>query len=54
MKDLASKHSLIHHLDGARIFNAAVALKVPASEIAQHFDSVAVAFTKVRVLRVMC
>jgi len=28
------------HMDGARLFNAAVALGVPASEIAQHTDSV--------------
>jgi threonine aldolase len=28
------------HLDGARIFNAAVALGVPVSEIAEPFDSV--------------
>uniref|UniRef100_A0A0B7ALH4 Aromatic amino acid beta-eliminating lyase/threonine aldolase domain-containing protein n=2 Tax=Arion vulgaris TaxID=1028688 RepID=A0A0B7ALH4_9EUPU len=43
---LAQKYKLLLHLDGARIFNASVALKVPVSEIAQYFDSVSVAFTK--------
>ncbi|CAG5122710.1 unnamed protein product [Candidula unifasciata] len=43
---LARKHNLLLHLDGARIFNAAVALRVPAADIAQYFDTVAVAFTK--------
>ncbi len=28
------------HLDGARIFNAAVALGVPVAEVAEPFDSV--------------
>jgi threonine aldolase len=34
------------HLDGARLFNAAVACGVPAREIARHFDSVSVCFSK--------
>ncbi|MDD2954716.1 MAG: low-specificity L-threonine aldolase [Oscillospiraceae bacterium] len=34
------QHSIPVHLDGARIFNAAVALKVKAKEIANHADSV--------------
>lgn len=34
------------HLDGARIFNAAVHLGVPASEISRHFDSVSVCLSK--------
>ena len=34
------------HLDGARLFNAAVASGVPAREIAQHFDSVSVCLSK--------
>ena len=37
---LARKHGLATHLDGARLFNAATALGVPAKDIAQHFDSV--------------
>ena len=32
--------------DGARLFNAAAALGVPAKDIAQHFDSVSVCFSK--------
>ena len=43
---LARKHGLATHLDGARLFNAAVKLGVPAREIAQHFDSVSVCFSK--------
>ena len=34
------------HLDGARIFNAAVALKTSAKEIAKYFDSVMFCFSK--------
>jgi threonine aldolase len=34
------------HLDGARVFNAAVYLGVPVREIARHFDSVSVCLSK--------
>jgi threonine aldolase len=34
------------HLDGARIFNAAVKLKVPVHEIARHADTVSVCLSK--------
>jgi threonine aldolase len=34
------------HLDGARLFNAAVALGVPASEIARHADTVTICLSK--------
>jgi threonine aldolase len=34
------------HLDGARLFNAAVACGVPARQIARHFDSVSVCLSK--------
>jgi len=34
------------HLDGARVFNAAVHLKVPVTEISRHFDSVSVCLSK--------
>ena len=40
------QHGLALHLDGARLFNAAVAQQVPAREIAHHFDSVSVCFSK--------
>ncbi|MCL5073411.1 MAG: threonine aldolase family protein [Actinobacteria bacterium] len=34
------------HLDGARIFNAAIALKTDAREIAKYFDSIMFCFSK--------
>jgi threonine aldolase len=43
---LARRKGLATHLDGARLFNAAVASGVPALEIARHFDSVSVCFSK--------
>ena len=43
---LARAHGLSTHLDGARLFNAAVASGVAAREIARHFDSVSVCFSK--------
>jgi threonine aldolase len=42
----AREHGLAVHMDGARIFNAAVALGVLPSEIAQHADSVMFCFSK--------
>ena len=43
---LAGSHGLGLHLDGARIFNAAVKLKVPVHEIARHADTVSVCLSK--------
>ena len=47
---LARRRGLATHLDGARLFNAATALggnaHERAREIAQHFDSVSVCFSK--------
>ncbi len=43
---LARRKGLATHLDGARLFNAAVASGTPASAIAGHFDSVSVCFSK--------
>ena len=43
---LARAHGLATHLDGARVFNAAVALGVPLREITRHFDSVSVCLSK--------
>ena len=34
------------HLDGARLFNAAVALDVPVSEISNQFDTISVCMSK--------
>lgn len=44
--DLARAHGLAFHLDGARLYNAAVAQGVPARTIAGHFDSVSVCLSK--------
>jgi threonine aldolase len=43
---LAKTKGLARHLDGARLFNAAVASGVRAREITRHFDSVSVCFSK--------
>lgn len=37
---VADRHGLKIHLDGARVFNAAVALGVPVTEITKHVDTV--------------
>ena len=34
------------HLDGERVFNAAVALGVPVAELTRHFDSITIGFSK--------
>jgi threonine aldolase len=44
--DFARERGLALHLDGARLFNAAVAGGVPAREIARYFDSVSVCLSK--------
>ena len=46
VRELASSRGLPVHLDGARIFNAAVALGVPAADIAAEVDSVQFCFSK--------
>ncbi len=43
---LAQRHGLRRHLDGARVFNAAVALGVPVSDITRHFDTVSICLSK--------
>ena len=42
----AREHGLILHLDGARIFNAAVALGLPASELVAPADSITFCLSK--------
>ncbi|HUX38252.1 MAG TPA: low-specificity L-threonine aldolase [Rectinemataceae bacterium] len=42
----AKGHGLAIHLDGARIFNAAVKLGVSASTIAGHYDTISVCLSK--------
>jgi threonine aldolase len=44
--DLARRYGLALHLDGARIFNAALALGVPASDLAAPADSVMFCLSK--------
>ena len=46
MADVAHRHGALVHLDGARIFNAAVALGVPVSELTRSVDSVTFCLTK--------
>lgn len=43
---LAARHKLPVHLDGARIFNAAIALGISAAEIARHATSVQFCLSK--------
>jgi threonine aldolase len=42
----ARQHGLKTHLDGARLWNAAVAMQLPERELAEPFDSVSVCFSK--------
>jgi threonine aldolase len=46
VQQLAREEGLPVHLDGARIFNAAVALGQPVSELARGFDSVSLCLSK--------
>jgi len=46
MCSIAKKYGLKVHLDGARLFNAAVALEVKASELTKNVDSVMVSLSK--------
>ncbi|ERI52566.1 threonine aldolase [Pseudomonas sp. EGD-AK9] len=45
-RELTRRRGLALHLDGARLYNAAVKLGMPAREITQHFDSVSVCLSK--------
>ncbi|KAK9146391.1 hypothetical protein Sjap_006294 [Stephania japonica] len=44
--ELAKKHGLKLHIDGARIFNASIALGVPVHRLVQAADSVSVCLSK--------
>jgi threonine aldolase len=44
--ELARRHGLKVHLDGARLFNAAIALGVPAEDLTRHVDSVTFCLSK--------
>jgi threonine aldolase len=43
---LAQNHGLSTHLDGARIFNAAVKIRLPVAELCDGFDTVSVCLSK--------
>jgi threonine aldolase len=44
--DAAHRHGLAVHCDGARLFNAAVALDCPAATLVERCDTVSVCFSK--------
>ncbi len=44
--EVAHQHGMATHMDGARLMNAVVAAGVPASDMAQSYDSVWLDFTK--------
>ncbi len=46
VRELAQRYGLKIHLDGARVFNASVALGVDVKEITQHVDSVTFCLSK--------
>ena len=45
-RDFVNQHGLQMHLDGARVYNAAVALDIHIKEIAQYFDSMTICLSK--------
>ncbi|MEH0740717.1 low-specificity L-threonine aldolase [Vibrio cholerae] len=45
-REFVDRHGLSLHLDGARVYNAAVALDVDVTEIARHFDSMTICLSK--------
>jgi threonine aldolase len=45
-REMTRRRGLALHLDGARLYNAAVKLDVDAREITRHFDSVSVCLSK--------
>jgi len=45
-REFANKHTLQLHLDGARVYNAKVALDVDITEISKHFDSMTICLSK--------
>ncbi|MGB2079635.1 MAG: low-specificity L-threonine aldolase, partial [Vibrio sp.] len=45
-REFTRAHGLALHLDGARVYNAAVALDVEITQISQHFDSMTICLSK--------
>ncbi len=46
VRELADRHGLVVHLDGARVFNAAIALGCAVTDITRHVDSVTFCLSK--------
>ncbi len=46
LRTFVNKHQLSLHLDGARVYNAAAALDVDITKIAQYFDTMSVCLSK--------
>ncbi len=46
LNELAHKHNLFFHCDGARIWNAATETKVPYTEYGKYFDTMSVCLSK--------
>jgi len=46
LQNLAKKHNLFFHLDGARIWNACAETGISPIDYAQHFDTVSCCFSK--------
>jgi len=46
LKELAKKHNLYYHLDGARLWNASVQTGITVKEYASHFDTVSCCLSK--------
>ena len=46
VRALAAEHGIAVHIDGARVFNAAIALGVPVAQIAQHADTITFCLSK--------
>lgn len=45
-REFVNEHQLKLHLDGARVYNASVALGVDVTEITQYFDSITICLSK--------
>lgn len=46
IRELANRHGVFVYLDGARVFNAAVALDVPLQEVTRHVDAIQICLNK--------
>ena len=46
IRKLAAQHSIPIHMDGARIFNSAVAQRLPVAQLAQYADSMQFCLSK--------